>query len=94
MQELENCKWIVLTGEEEWNPSSPEFADHREQWEWVNSTLDVHSSECVIYSLSIDEIPELDDIETSVVSKVRVSSMTTKPRLPSEELCNKVTKTF
>jgi hypothetical protein len=44
--------------------------------------------------LSIDDIPELDDIKTKVVKTVMVSSGTTKPTLPSEELHNKVAKTF
>ncbi len=77
VRELESCKWIVLTGDEEWNPSSPEFADREEQWERVNRTLDVHAIERVIFSLNIDAIPEWDDIETRVLGKVRVSSVNT-----------------
>jgi hypothetical protein len=94
-KELETCHWIVLTSEKEWTPNSNEFAEREEEWVQISNTIELPSPDRSIYALN----SEMTDVKHSDLCqqmelKVLVGSVSSKSRLPTEILRNKVAKTL
>jgi len=87
-QELQTCQWIEMTNSEEWSPDSNSFSEDEAQCERAMETIDSGRLPRQIYSMQSNEI---DDLITNTAS---VNAATSKHRRESDELRNKVSKTF
>jgi hypothetical protein len=87
-QELQTCQWIEMTSSEEWSPDSNSFSEDEAQCERAMETIDSGRLPRQIYSMQSNEI---DDLITNTAS---VNAATSKHLRESDELRNKVLKTF
>jgi hypothetical protein len=92
-KEIETCKWIELTSSQEWNPESATFLDDEEQCERAIESIEDPFPSRSIYSVESIATPA-SDIDDLIVASRRVNATITKSRQPSEDLCNKVARTF
>jgi hypothetical protein len=97
--ELQNCEWVQMTSDENWDPSSPEFKEREKQ---VNGTLNdilagpinhnISSITANITNYVSDDEPELHhDIYPRVMS---IYAAHTSSHSHSEELRNKLSRKF
>jgi hypothetical protein len=96
IQEVETCKWIILTSDEEWNPNNEEFEEREKILERVQNSITVEGRN--IYAIQTTTLDSSFDIEEDIMRNmtrmIKINAVQSGLRKPNEELRDKVARTF
>jgi hypothetical protein len=96
VQEVETCKWIILTSDAEWNPNAEEFEEKENVFERSQSSITVEERNIYAVQTRILDIPmshELDTVQ-NMTKMIKINAVESGLRKPNEELRNKLARTF
>jgi hypothetical protein len=91
IEEVESCKWVTLTSDAPWDPKSPEFEENEAIKQRELAAVNTEQIEYHIWGIDSGSRMDLTD---DMMRKENIFAVDCNNRVPSEELENKVSRTF
>jgi hypothetical protein len=91
IEEVESCKWVTLTSDAPWDPKSPEFEENEAIKQRELAAINTEQIKYHIWGIDSGSRVDLTD---DMMRKENIFAVDSNNRVPSEELENKVSRTF